>query len=45
MEFELFKGLVGRSWSPLKKEEEEEEKDCEKLCMHVGLAQWELKLF
>lgn len=44
MEFEHFKGLVGRSWSPLKKEEEEE-KDCEKLCMHVGLAQWELKLF
>lgn len=41
-----FKGLLWRSWAPLKKKKkkvEEEEKDCEKLCMDVVLAQWELK--
>lgn len=42
VEFDHFKGLVRRSWAPLKKVEEEE-KDCEKLCMDVVLAQWELK--
>lgn len=43
VEFDHFKGLLWRSWEPLKKKVEEEEKDCEKLCMDVVLAQWELK--